>query len=201
MMIRLACVVEGHGEVKAVPVLIRRVAQALDPTLTIQILPPIRTPKSTLVRPDELERASDLAARKLGGHGAILVLIDADNDCPKQLGPQLLARAISAHHDLPMAVVLAKREYEAWFLAAAESLRGQRGLPEDLSSPPHPERIQGAKEWLRDKGMLYSETVDQPALTGRFDLELARRADSFDKCYREITRLIGELTRSTESHE
>jgi len=201
MTIRLACVVEGHGEVQAVPVLIRRVAQVLDPALALQIIPPIRTPRSRLVKPRELERAVELAARKLGGRGAILVLLDADDDCPKQLGPQLLKRAISTRRDLPIAVVLAKREYEAWFLAAAESLRGQRGLPEDLSSPLDPERIRGAKEWLRDKGMIYSETVDQPALTQRFDLELARRADSFDKCYREISRLIGELTRLTESHE
>ena len=39
----------------------------------------------------------------------------------------------------------------------------------------------------------YSETYDQPALTALFDLEQARQADSFDKCYRDIVRLLNEL--------
>ena len=39
----------------------------------------------------------------------------------------------------------------------------------------------------------YSETTDQPALTALFDLEQARQVDSFDKCYREIVRLLDEL--------
>jgi len=36
--------------------------------------------------------------------------------------------------------------------------------------------------------------VDQPALTALFDLQQARTADSFDKCYLEIVRLIAALT-------
>ena len=92
-------------------------------------------------------------------------------------------------------VVLAKHEFEAWFLAAAESLRGFRSLDTSLSAPPDPESIQGAKEWL--SGHMsgaggYRETVDQPALAARFDLEKARAAPSFDKCYRELTRLLAD---------
>ena len=93
---------------------------------------------------------------------------------------------------MPIAVVLAKFEFEAWFLAAAESLRGINGLPEDLEPPADPESIRGAKGWLSrhmTEGR-YSETADQLALTAAFDLNLARRADSFDKCYREITDLL-----------
>jgi len=32
----------------------------------------------------------------------------------------------------------------------------------------------------------YSETVDQPAFSAVFDLQLARKAPSFDKFYREV---------------
>jgi hypothetical protein len=97
---------------------------------------------------------------------------------------------------VPIAVVLAKREYEAWFLAAAESLRGKRGLPDDLQPPDDPEAIQGAKEWLRARmptDRKYGAVLDQPALTALFDMDAARRLGSFDKCYREIVRLLGEL--------
>ena len=54
----------------------------------------------------------------------------------------------------------------------------------------------GAKEWLRRRmqtGKTYRETTDQPALAAQFDLQQARQADSFDKCYREIVRLLKEL--------
>ncbi len=92
---------------------------------------------------------------------------------------------------MPLAVVLARSEFESWFIAAAESLRGRCGLPDDLEAPRDPEAIRGAKEWLgRHMRRRYVETLDQPALTALFDLDAARRADSFDKCRREIERLL-----------
>ena len=97
---------------------------------------------------------------------------------------------------MQISVVLAKKEFEAWFIAAAESLRGQCGLSQELVADPDPESIRGAKEWLSrqmPRNRRYAETTDQPALTAIFDLQAARRADSFDKCYREIVRLLTVL--------
>jgi hypothetical protein len=85
----------------------------------------------------------------------------------------LLKRAIITRGDLPIAVILAKMEFEAWFLAAAESLRGQCGLPDNLEPPPDPEAIRGTKEWLSNRmlpGRSYVETTDQPAFTEIFDM-------------------------------
>jgi hypothetical protein len=193
----IACIVEGHGEVEAVPILIRRIAARVDPTVFIEVKRPLRVTRSQLVRARELERAIELAARQVGKQGGILVLIDSDDDCPAELGPQLLDRARKARSDLPIGVVLAKREFEGWFLASAESLRGKRGLPDDLTSPPDPESIRGAKEWMARHmigGGTYSETLDQPALTAIFDLDQAAAcSNSFDKCLREITGLIHRL--------
>ncbi len=45
----------------------------------------------------------------------------------------------------------------------------------------------------------YSETQDQPALTALFDIEQARQSDSFDKCYRDIVRLLDELRKTDEA--
>jgi hypothetical protein len=107
---------------------------------------------------------------------------------------------IKARSDIPVSVVLAKREFEAWFLVAAESLRGQRGLPADLTGPPDPEAIRGAKEWLEARmpqGHSYDESSAQPALTAVFDMNIARRADSFDKCHREVVRLLNRLRQTT----
>lgn len=195
-MLRLAAIVGGDGECEATPILVRRIARVLDPGLLPVVSPVLRVPESRLVKHGELERAVELAANKLGGQGGILILLDCDDGCPADDGPKLLRRAVAARHDLPISVVLAKREFEAWFLAAAESLRGHRGLRDDLTAPPDPEAVRGAKEWLADRmprTQAYSETTDQPALTELFDLEAACRADSFDKCYREIVRLLNQL--------
>jgi len=199
MILNLGCIVEGHSEVAAVPVLLRRLQQGHDPSLSLNILRPFRAGRYKLVKPGELERIVQLIARQLEAPRAILILVDAEDDCPKELAPQLLARARQARSDTPIGVVLAKREFEAWFLAAIESLRGCRGLPEDWPEVANPESIRGAKEFLgrnMPSGQTYSETGDQPALAARFDLQLAReRSDSFDKCWREVERLFREALR------
>jgi hypothetical protein len=180
---------------ESVPALIRIVAQQLDPELVIAIPHPVRVTKSKLLKTGELERAAQLAALNAGENGGLLVLLDSDDDCPAVLGPDLLARVRAARADLPSAVVLAKREFESWFLASARSLRGRRGLPQDLEPPDQPEEIRGAKEWLSNHipDGAYAPTVDQASLTYALDFTLARRAGSFDKCYREIVLLLEML--------
>ena len=195
MAVRIGCVVEGHGECESVPILVRRIAGQFDPGLAVQIPHPVRVTKSELLKAGELERAVELAAISVGGNGGILVILDSDDDCPAELAPELLARTQSARSDLPSAVVLPSKEFESWFLAAAQSLCGHGRFPEDLESPAHPEAIRGAKEWLnkRVRDGAYSATVDQASLTGVFSFDLARRAPSFDKCYREVIRLLETL--------
>ena len=201
MRVKIGCIVEGHGEVAAVPVLIRNVAHKLFPELQVSIPTPIRASRSKVVKDGELERRIALAAQKIGGRGGIFVVLDSDNVCPAELGPALLDRALQTRSDLPIAIVIAKNEFEAWFLAAAESLRGKRGLKDDIYSPNDPEAIRDAKGWLSEQmesNRKYRETRDQPALTALFDLERARQADSFDKCYREIVYLLNELRKTDD---
>ena len=201
MTVKIGYIVEGESEVKTVPLLIRRIAASLYPELPIVVLPPIRRPRNQVVKENELERAVEFVARQIGGQGAIFIIFDGDDDCPAELGPALLRRASQARSDLPIAVVLAKHEFEAWFLAAAESLRGRRGLRNNLNSPDNPEAIRDAKGWLSQcmgNSRKYRETRDQPALAALFDIEQARQADSFDKCYRDIVRLLDKLRDVTE---
>ena len=201
MTVKIGCVVEGKSEVAAVPILIRRVAAIHYPELETVIPRPIRIPRNQVFRIGELERAVGLAYQNIGRQGAIFITLDSDDDCPAELGPALLHRVSQVFRNMPIAVVLAKHEFEAWFLAAAESLRGQRGLRNDLNPPDNPEGIRGAKEWLShqmENSRTYTETQDQPALAALFDIEQARRADSFDKCYRDIVSLLGKLRDRTE---
>ncbi len=202
MTVNIGCIVEGKGEVEAVPVLIRRVAAIHFPELMTVIPTPIRISRNKIFKAGQLERAVGIAVQSIGRQGAIFIILDSDDSCPAELGPTLLYRVSQVFRNMPIAVVFAKHEFEAWFLAAAESLRGQRGLKNDIDSPNNPEEIRGAKEWLRQRmqsGNTYRSKRDQPALAALFNLEQARQADSFDKCYRDIVRLLEELQKANDS--
>ncbi|MDP9845492.1 DUF4276 family protein [Streptosporangium lutulentum] len=191
--ITIASIVEGDGEVSALPVLLRRIAGSLS-VWNVRIPTPRRIPRSKLIAPGGVEDAVLQASYQVTGAGGILLLIDSDDDCPASLGPTLLQRAREARGDKGISVVLAHREFEAWFLAAAASLSGCRGLADPLNPPPDPEGIRGAKEWLsarKTDGTPYKPTVDQAGLASAFDMEQARKAaPSFDKFWRDIERLL-----------
>lgn len=122
------------------------------------------------------------------------MLLDADKDCPVELAMELLDRAQRQRPDRSIRVVVARSEFEAWFLASAHSLAGQRGLAQDLAPPPEPEAVRDAKGWLSDRtprGRSYKPTVDQAALAQVFDLGQAQGARSFRKFIKDVLELAG----------
>lgn len=185
-MIRVACIVEGHGEVSSLPILLRRIGQWRSPHRYLDVSPPIRVHRDRFLnKAEEFERHMHLAASKSGDGGWILVLLDADDDCPVELGAQIATRAERVVPHRTLSVVLAKREYEAWFIGAASSLHGQRGLHIlDADAQVDPEGPRNAKGWLKDRmaQKSYGETTDQPAFSALMDLGQARqRCRSFRK--------------------
>lgn len=185
-MTTLKAIVEGHGDCEAATVLIRRILAAHDRhDVTIQHQ---RGKRDQLVKAEHLGRAVQLAALSAD---AILVLVDADDDCVRLLAPQMLADARNARPDRRIEVVLAEREFETWFLHGAKSLAGVRGLPSTLDSPDDPVAIHDAKGWIRERAGRYTETVDQAKLAARLDLDATRRASrSFDKLVRAVLALV-----------
>ncbi len=185
-------IVEGHGDVKALPILLRRFrheAEAWD----VDIGKPIRRPRSRLVEEVGIGQAVRLALVQ-PDCGAVLILFDGDSDCPADLGPTVQNWATAAADGTPCHVVLAHREYEAWFLAAIESLRGRRGVKIDAEPHPAPERPRGAKEQLEARmqaGATYLETTDQPAFSAMFSLAAAHgRSRSFRKLAASFSNLV-----------
>ena len=78
--------------------------------------------------------------------------------------------------------MLARREYEAWFLASIPAIAGREIRP-GLSIPAgtvfdgDPEEKRGAKEWLTKhypRGKAYKPTMDQLALTKMIDFAMLR---------------------------
>lgn len=190
MVLKIASIVEGDGEVIALPILLRRLAASLSPYALPRILRPILVKRQGILKSGELERYVELAARRTGPGGAILILLDADRDCPASLGIDLLQRAKAARSDRRIRAVLAKAEYEAWFIAAVISIADHYGV--DAKPPPDPESIKDAKGWIGRNVLhaTYHPTLHQPKLTNAFDLHAARAAPSFDKLWRDVTSLL-----------
>lgn len=193
----VAPIVEGHGEQGAIAPLLRRIGAELG-IGTIRVNRPLRVRADRFLRDDtEFTRYVELAARKAKPElGCVLILLDADDVRPCELGPSILARAQDVRRDVPIVVALAHREYETWFLAAARSLRGFRGLPDDLEPPAIPTAIRDAKGWLSDRmGKPYDPVVDQVAFTSVFDLTEAKAAPSFDRLVRKLAEQFGSSAR------
>jgi len=184
-------IVEGHGEQKSIRILLQRIGIELLDAVHIEVLRPIRIPRSKLVQKLELEKAVELAARKSieKGHpdALILIMLDADRDAPCVLGPKILKWAKRCRSDFEIACEIVVVEYETWFAGSAESLLDYIDLEEP--TPENPEENRHGKAWIRQRyrGPAYSETIDQPAMTNALDLNLVKaRCPSFDRLCRII---------------
>lgn len=189
----LVPIVEGQSEVQSIGGLLRRMIARLG-VYDVDVARPFRVKRSKVIRAGELERAVTQAVRSRAGATGVLVLLDADNDCPASLAARLCGRGATAT-SLPVRVVLAKAETEAWILAAVDSVRGCRGIRDDAAPPPDPEEVRDAKGALsiRMEGSRgYLATDDQPALLSALDLNLAaERSPSFAKLARDVASLVG----------
>ncbi|HFO1396116.1 DUF4276 family protein [Pseudomonas aeruginosa] len=198
-MIPIASIVEGDGEVAALPVLLRRLNEWRPGHGYAQVLPPIRVHRDRFLnREEEFRKQLLLAAAKCGEQGWILVVLDADDDCPATLAAEVYQRAKQYVPHRRLSVVLAKREYEAWFIAAARSLDGRRGFRCPDGAPFDAETPRDAKGWLRRnmEGRTYSEVLDQPAFTAHFDLQQAfDNSRSFRKLCKEWQVNVVEMNR------
>ena len=182
--------VEGKGEERALPALLRRLRDELG-AFVIEFDHPIRLSRSQLVQENPLRRAVRAALRQERGCDAVLILFDSDNDCPKELAPKIQAWGEAEAGNVPCQVVVAHHEFEAWFLGSLESLRGRHGVRDDASSHPDPESMRGAKEKLAASMVRpYRPTLDQTALTALFDLAAAHRSC---RSFRRMVRAFGLL--------
>ncbi|MBN9689754.1 MAG: DUF4276 family protein [Verrucomicrobia bacterium] len=186
-------IVEGHGEVAAAPVLLRRLlAEAA--CQHIGVGRPIRRTQSQLRSKDGIQSGVRLALLQ-PECAAVVILFDGEDDCPKERGLQVRGWAREVAGGTPCDVVIAYREYETWFLAALESLGGQYGIAHEVVGPADPESkrdAKGALEEFMPAHRAYSEMGDQPAMSAVFDLGLAHRRN---RSFRKLVKTMGDLLR------
>ncbi len=188
-------IVEGRGEEEAVPALLHKLFQYLGVS-GFRVRNPIRKHKGDLVTLGGLEKAIELALCRRKTVSAVLVLLDADKDCPAELAQSLLARV--SDFPVPVKIVIPKREFETWFLGCLERYRGFMGISDDAQAPPSPEAV-GGKGTLKShmSGKKYIETIHQVEFVKRMEIEdidlCQKRCPSFDKLVRDVTDLVHML--------
>ena len=83
---------------------------------------------------------------------AILVLLDADDDCPVTVNLSNLSQRCEPFQSIcPVEVVYAHREYESWFLASLDTIKGRSVIPDTASFSAAVEDISNPKQWLTDQ--------------------------------------------------
>jgi len=189
-------IVEGFAEVESVPTLMRRLLSEWG-KYQLEIEKPVRVKRNQVTKPNELERRVIMAMHRPKCRG-IVVILDSDDDCPKEFALGLLERAKQIAQSTPVSVVLPKSELESWFVGSMESLRGMRGISSSACSPPAPENIRDAKGYITkamEGSRRYLEVDDQPAFAERFDLNQAfSKCRSFRKFHNDFRKIVDSLT-------
>ena len=197
----IVAIVEGPGDERALPSLIRRILHER------LFRYDIGTGKSKVANGKEnlvgqFEKFVEYAM--IDNPSAILVLVDADEDCPVELASSLARRAAALNSTVPIAIVCAKSEYEAWFIwslsdSAGDGIRRNLGLPSSVVCPENAESIRDAKGWLTNhmsRNRRYNPTADQDALTHHIAIELVREKS---RSFRRLCDAVRDLADAVDA--
>ena len=125
---------------------------------------------------------------------AILVLLDADDDCPVALAQGLLERCERMGLNRPVQIVCAHRSYESWFLTSLDTIKGQRGIGDTAVLSRAAEDVSNPKQWLTNQmptGQAYKETIHQASLSRSIDIGAAHHnSRSFRRLCHALKQLL-----------
>lgn len=194
--------VEGHGEVTAAHNLVTRLWQAAGQNQPWA--PPSRWVNLHLQAGVEKGIAR---IRSRDDAGALLILRDEDDLCPKEKGPEISSWIAPLSPPFPVAVVLFHREYEVLFLPCLKQIAGRPLVGPDGQERPGLlpgtryegdwEGVRGVKEWLSrhfPTGRAYKPTFDQLPMTRMIDIPTLRAADV--PCFGTLERALSFLASS-----
>ena len=226
---RLVLLVEGQGDVEAVPILVKRVlveCGAFDDANTQAMVildpKPLRVGEYSKISKggfDAWHRYLQTAAKRKDCGGCLLVLdgdsrtkVDGQPFCAVRAARRLAdeARKVGGGTLFSVAVVFACMEFESWLIAGAESLAGKsfsdgrKELTDPIGQiPSDPESApRDAKGWFRGLMMTgYSPTRDQGELTRLVDLDVIRNKGmrSFRRMESAVQGLVDAIRSGEQS--
>lgn len=196
---RIVCIAEGHGDGPAVLQLMERWIVLAGRSGEYRVDKNVirAAGRQAITCPPKANRGVEyyvaLAART--NPDGILIVFDGDDECTARrgrrkpsLGQEITQRASRACRESNVAVVVAEREFEAWFLEHWDLL-GRPGTP-SITRPPH--EIADCKKVLRAAlAGGYKESIDQQLLAKRLPLPLD--VPSRGSVSRSFERLIAAL--------
>jgi hypothetical protein len=168
-------IVEGHGDTEAALNLVTRLCA----DLRLQI------PAWKALRGKNLHQERGILKvchwiRSKPDCDVLLILRDEDDACPKSRAPEMATWLRNQGLRFPAAIVLAHREFEAFFLPCIARMAGQKlvdahgierpGLIREARFEGDPEGMRGVKEWLSKKmpdARSYKPALDQLPLARR----------------------------------
>lgn len=183
-MLYIFPIVEGHGDERALPVLIRHLLGTKFGFYQCEVLHPYRLPKGKMKQADEWAGVIGLACERLKERttdqedaALILVVCDADDDCPVDL-KNLVDGFVDIHDvNISFEFVAPQPEYETWLLASAASFVGH---PDCIDNAPHIPDLLGIRnakgyfeQYILKPGRFYSETVDQAKFSSLINFGLS----------------------------
>jgi Domain of unknown function (DUF4276) len=188
-------IVEGHGDIKAMPVLLRRICYELECCVGAMIAPPIRMHRSQMLKEECLRRSVRIACT-YPGCNLVMIFLDEDDDCAKDISDLLRPWIENEALCVQCEIVVIPREFETWFVMAINSLRGKRNISDDATATTDLYRRRDPKAiitgWMNGSNA-YHETADQVALTTAMDLSVVR-----ENCA-SFRRLIAKIERHRPS--
>jgi hypothetical protein len=217
-MKRLVLLGEGHGELSALPVLVKKVLAEKDLKQLLYVdKDVIRIKPCDLVKWDKLKQCEDprewlraltIASRRRDV-GGVLAVYDGDAKtfpagssstfCARQAARFMSSSAVAAGAGVTysLSVVFACVEFETWLIAGLESFRGKRLsdgrliLPENVTFPAGDVESHG-KGWLERYCINYRPARDQSALTNLVSLESirAKKLRSFQRLEHALEQLL-----------
>lgn len=208
--------VEGRGDLRSVPVLVRRILKErhdgywehliVDPIDPL-VLRGLHNITGTAEKQKNWLNKLGVACNR-GNVGAVLLVLDGDSKqfegqpfCPVSAACALAERAksVRAGEAFSLACVFACKEFESWLIAGIESLAGKKigdraGVKPATFAPEFDiEARRAAKEWLSDQMVNgYNPATDQLPLAEMVDLNLIRnrRLNSFERLEHAVVELV-----------
>ena len=188
-------VVEGDGDVVAFPGLLNRILLKYHNRPDVLVA----RGKSGVVKANGRQNLEkDLGkflqhAQNKPNCDAILVLLDADVDCPVLLGRLLSQHCSEIGTKCPVQIVCARRSYESWFLASLATVRGKGVIPHTATIVGDAEDVPNPKQWITSllpQGQAYKETTHHAALSSLIDVDLA---EENSRSFRRLCHALAQL--------
>jgi len=187
-------IVEGYGDIQAVPILLRRILEHHN-IFDVKVLSPHKRGDLPKIKAN----FDNYFKMEIKENAAILLLIDFDCAscvCVADEAVQLYQKAHAIRAEWPFKVAFMVKEFETLFLAEANASRSVlKQIPKNKAFPDAPESIRDAKGWLSKampSGYAYKETVHQVKLAAAVNLERLRESSaSFRHLEKSVLGLVG----------